>query len=395
MKRHYSKVVVAHSVPIWLPQTENWIYQQVKNLPGDIESHVVCKRVESLEQFPLERLNALSGCSRPREIWNRALKWLGLRNYWGILVDVVKEQEVCLLHSHFGNVGWENLTATRKLGLKHVVTFYGHDVGRLPQTDPRWHQRYADLFRTVDRVLCEGNYMASSIEKLGCPAEKIRVQHLGVEVDTIPFTPRRWRPGEPLRVLIAASFREKKGIPFGLEALSRVREWCPLEVTIIGDSGSVERFKAEKRKILSTIEKNSMSDCVRMLGYQPLEVFHSEAAQHHVFLSPSVTAADGDTEGGAPVSLIEMAASGMPIVSSRHCDISEIVQDGQTGLLAEERDVDGLVEHFRWLLANSDSWAAMLDAGRKRIEKEYDVRKQGVRLGEIYRELIEEKGVNC
>ena len=64
--------------------------------------------------------------------------------------------------------------------------------------------------------------------------------------------------------------------------------------------------------------------------------------KHDVFLAPSVTASNGDTEGGAPVAIIEMAASGMPIVSTRHCDIPSVVLDGVTGLLAAERDSEGL-----------------------------------------------------
>jgi colanic acid/amylovoran biosynthesis glycosyltransferase len=114
-----------------------------------------------------------------------------------------------------------------------------------------------------------------------------------------------------------------------------------------------------------------------------------EAYRHHIFLSPSVTASDGDTEGGAPVSLIDMAASGMPIVSSRHCDIPEVILDGVSGLLADERDVDGLVAHLRWLIEHPDEWRPMLDAGRRRMEKEYHAKVQGERLAEVYASLLE------
>ncbi len=70
------------------------------------------------------------------------------------------------------------------------------------------------------------------------------------------------------------------------------------------------------------------------MGYQPHSTLFAEAYRHHIFLSPSVTASTGDTEGGAPVSLIEMAATGMLIVSTTHCDIPEVIKHGVTGLLA-------------------------------------------------------------
>lgn len=125
-----------------------------------------------------------------------------------------------------------------------------------------------------------------------------------------------------------------------------------------------------------------------MLGYQPYSVLFDEAYKHHLFISPSVTAADGDTEGGAPVTIIEMAATGMPIVSTTHCDIPEVVLHGKTGLLAPERDVEALCECLRWFVRNSEYWHQMLEAGRSHIEEEYDIRKQVQKLRNIYMSFV-------
>jgi len=89
-------------------------------------------------------------------------------------------------------------------------------------------------------------------------------------------------------------------------------------------------------------------------------VLLDEAYRNHLFVSPSVTAEDGDTEGGAPVTVIELAASGMPVVSSLHCDIPEVLQDGVTGLLAQEKDVAGIESKLNWLLDNPEIWETMV-----------------------------------
>ena len=70
-----------------------------------------------------------------------------------------------------------------------------------------------------------------------------------------------------------------------------------------------------------------------------------------------------------------------------HCDIPEVIQDGVTGLLAKERDVDGLVDRLRWLVNNPDGWLPMLQRARSRMESEFAAEIQGRHLGEIYREL--------
>jgi colanic acid/amylovoran biosynthesis glycosyltransferase len=114
-----------------------------------------------------------------------------------------------------------------------------------------------------------------------------------------------------------------------------------------------------------------------------------EAYRHQVFVSPSMTAEDGDTEGGLPVTLIEMAATGMPVVTTNHCDVPELVLSGVTGLQAPERNVDQLAEHLRWLYQNPAKWQSIADAARKRVEAEFDASTQGIRLGQIYQELIQ------
>ena len=377
---------VLHSFSDWLPLTQTWLFGQLRHLPpADVESHVVCERTSNLDRFPLPNIHELLGRGRIEWLWDVALRRLGVRRHLGLLVRVGRRTGARVVHSHFGHVGWGDAGGARRLGAAHVVTFYGHDLS-LPEREPEWGARYREMFAGAALVLAEGSHMASRIAALGCPREKLRVHHLGVRTGAIRYAPRRWAPGTPLRVLIAASFREKKGIPIALEALARLRRELPLEVTIIGDAGEHPAFLAEKARILRTIAEHDLGGCVRLLGYQPHSAVFEHAYRHHVYLAPSLTAADGDSEGGAPVTITEMAATGMPIVSTRHCDIPEVVLDGVTGLLAGERDVSGLVERLRWLVAHADGWRPLLDAGRRRVEEEYDAERQGARLAALYRE---------
>jgi colanic acid/amylovoran biosynthesis glycosyltransferase len=230
--------------------------------------------------------------------------------------------------------------------------------------------------------------MASCVVALGCPADKVQVHHLGVALNDLPFRPREYLPTKPLRVLIAGSFREKKGIPYAIEALARLAGQTELEVTIIGDSDGSAASEKEKRKILQAIENCGLTDKTKMLGYQSHATLISEALDHHIFLSPSVTAQNGDTEGGAPVSIIEMAATGMPVVATRHCDIPEIVHDGVTGFLADERDTEGLVKCLERLVGQPDSWGELAQNARRHIEQSFDARLQGEQLGELYQSIV-------
>jgi len=184
-------LTVVHSFPVWLPPTQNWMYNQARFLgPNGIDVHIVCEKTTNLDQFAGPRIHSLAQAPIVRRYWDKGLQRLRIRGHSGFMVSASRRIRARILHSHFGNVGWMDLGAARALGIPQVVTFYGFDVGLLPRRDPAWQARYATLFQAVDRVLCEGPHMAECIAAIGCPAAKIRVQHLGVCVEDIPFRPR-------------------------------------------------------------------------------------------------------------------------------------------------------------------------------------------------------------
>ncbi len=349
---------------------------------------MVCERTENLDQFPTSNLISLSDRPKLESIWDRGLRKLKLRSHLGLLKRVVRRSGADAVHFHFAPWACANLNVTRGTRAKKFVTFYGLDVNYLPRHNPKLAARYPGMFKEVDGVFCEGPFMASEIRNLGCPAEKIHVQHLGVPLDDLPFQPRTWNPGEPLKLLIASSFVEKKGIPYALQAIARLAEDIPLQLTLIGD-GLGFRGEGEKRKIMELINQTCLKEKTQLLGYVPHEEMIRTALDHHVFMSTSVTASQGDTEGGAPVAIIEMTASGMPIVASRHCDIPNVVLDGKTGLLADERDVEGILNNLKWLVDHPNEWQPMLIAGRKRVEEHFCCVKQGQKLAQLYRQLID------
>lgn len=382
------KLKVIHSSPVWLPQTQTWMYNQLRYLPEDlVECLVVCECTNNLDQFHVPNIHSLDQESRLRYYLDKGLRKLKFRNHLGFLVQVAKKTGADILHSHFGTIGWANIKVSKQIGMKHVVTFYGVDVNMLPTRYPRWMKRYQKLFSQANLFLCEGPHMAECLAQLGCPKEKIKVQHLGVQIENIPYRPRRWQPGEPLKILIAASFREKKGITYALEALGVIQHEVNIKVTIMGDASPDPPSQIEKKKILNTIEQTGLQSRVEMLGYQSHSKFFEEAYKNHIFLSPSVTASYGDTEGGAPVSMIELIATGMPVVSTSHCDIPEVVKYDRNDWLVQERDVEGLVDRITWLIDHPDEWLGMLDKGRKHVEVEFDAKHQAKKLLDIYQKL--------
>jgi len=376
----------------YLPITENWIYGQIRYFEK-YSPIVYCHGTENADAYPVKNIRSFPRIKKVgnisdflEQIFNRGL------SYYYLIPFFLAKDKPAIVHCHFGPSGFMFLRFKRKFGLPMVTTFYGYDLSMLPASFPKWKRRYARLFMEGDRFLVEGHYMKKSLVALGCPSGKITVNHLGVEVNKIKFIKRSIKFNEEIRVLIAGSFREKKGIPYAVEAFGKVAKANPclkLKLSIIGNSNGAPREELEKRKILDKIIEFDLKDKVNLLGYQPHSVFLEELYKHHIFLSPSVKAEDGDTEGGVPVSIIEASASGMPIVSTFHCDIPEVVLEGKSGYLVQERDVDALKERLEFLLLNQNIWENFGTAGRAHVQSNYDAENQSKKLEKIYNSMID------
>lgn len=370
--------VVAHYVWEYLCPRANWIYNQIHGLER-YQPVVLSGSARNAADYPMEKLYFYPPSFFQRRYLRGLARTAGrlLGGEDAYFTKILRNSGARLLHAHYGPQGFRAMKLKEGANLPLVVTFYGYDVIKVPR-DPAWARRYKELFARADHFLTEGSHMKACLVDLGCPPERITVQHLGAEMSKIEFRPRVLDDG-PVRVLMAAAFVEKKGFVDGIHAFAKASRSRSMELTIIGDGPlrpQIEAAIAEERL-----------ENVRLLGYQPYAVLMAEAERAHIFMHPSVTAANGDTEGGAPVCLIDMQASGLPVISTTHADIPEVVIDGRTGLLVPEHDIDGLAERLNYLVDHPQTWSVMGAAGRAHVQKEYDIAEQRRKLEIIYDRL--------
>jgi colanic acid/amylovoran biosynthesis glycosyltransferase len=286
-----------------------------------------------------------------------------------------------LIHAHFGQMGMRALMARRRLHIPLVVSFYGIDMSYFPRL-PEYAVELRRLFRQADMFLALGERMKAKLVALGCPAERIRIQHVGADLKRFKFRPRTRGPGEPVRFFFCGRFVEKKGVPILLRAFAKVRRQVPeVELTLIGDGG----LRPEVERLIAELD---IAPATRLLGMQPHERVALEMERAHVLVGPSVTAENGDDEGGILTCGLEGSAAGMPLIATRHADIPEQLVDGLNGLMVEERDVDGLATAMLTLARAPDRWPDLGAAGRRLIEDRFDVEKETRALERLYADLL-------
>ena len=138
---------------------------------------------------------------------------------------------------------------------------------------------------------------------------------------------------------------EKKGIEYSIRAFAQVAAKHPqARYDIVGD-GPLHHDLAK------LIAELGLADRIKLHGALAGESVRQLLSEADIFVLASVTAANGDCEG-TPVSLLEAQACGVPVISTKHTGIPEIVLDGKTGFLVSERDVQGLAEKLELLISD-------------------------------------------
>ena len=369
---------VAHCASPFLNLTMIWVHRQIAH-HRRYRPVILTQEARNTPHFPVDTLHDVARWPVAKRLLHRALR--RLTGHYAFYAPILYRERAALIHAHFGQEGYRCLAARRKTGIPLLTTFYGLDVSALPRI-PAWRRRFKRLFEEGALFLAEGPHLGERLVDLGCPAEKVRIQRLGVDLAAIPCKPVRGPVDGGQVVLMCGYFNEKKGFPYGVRAFGRVADRHPdARLRIIGDGPRRAEIEAAVREL-------DLSNRVTFLGMLSAPDYLQHLLKAHVLLHPSVTAFDGDTEGGAPVTVLEALASGLPVVSSRHADIPAVAPDGQCALLAPERDVDGLAERLDALLSDPALRGRMGEAGRRHIEEHHDAVKQGEKLEEIYDEVV-------
>lgn len=293
-----------------------------------------------------------------------------------------------LLHAHFGPDGAVALPLARALAIPLVVSFHGTDATMKDSyvwrnsylTHRLYLLRRRTLARAASRVIVQSELLRRVVvEQHGFSPEKVACIRHGVDVQKFrPATDR----AEWGHVLYVGRLIERKGLEYLLRALAIVRKRFPdVQLTVIGDGPMRGRYQTLARKLLGTN--------VSFLGAQPQDAVRECMERAYVFCMPSVTVPSGEVETLGVVFLEAMAMQ-IPPVSFRSGGIPEVVLHGETGFLAEERDIEALAHYLTVLLQQPELRNRMGEAGRRRVEQEFNLETQNAKLEALYDEVVVE-----
>ncbi len=288
-----------------------------------------------------------------------------------------------IIHCHFGPLGNLGimLKAVGAVQGHIVTTFRGYDISAYLEEEGE--HVYDALFKEGSLFLCVSEQIKSTLVKLGCEEQKVIVHRSGVHLQESRFCFRKSKKHGKIQLLTVARLVEKKGVQYGIQSVAKVLKKYPdieIEYKIAGDGYL-------KDTLQGLIAELNVGDNVKLLGWQRQEQITELLQEADVLLAPSVTSQNGDCEG-IPGVIMEALAWGLPVLSTRHSGIPEVVQEGESGFLVPERDADALAEKLEYLIKHPELWLEMGRKGRKYVEQHYDIDKLNDRLVEIYQQLL-------
>jgi colanic acid/amylovoran biosynthesis glycosyltransferase len=363
----------------FVARTMNWLYDHLRFVSG-YAPVVLCDALQNREEFPELEARCFNRETLPRQIW-RSIAGNRPTPYDAWRLNRLHPQ---ILHSHFGYVATHDVELQQALDVPWLVSFYGADVYEVDFAER--DRMYAQVFEHADRVLALGPTMAARLELLGCPRERIVIHPLGVDVENLPQKPRVLKTGAPLKILFAGTFREKKGIPYVVEAISLAkRAGMSIELYMVaGEMGKAGELETKQ----NVFEQIRRLDLEKNVVYKPLMPFRDLvqlALDAHIFVAPSVTASDGDAEG-TPFVLQQMMATAMPVIATAHSDIPYLFGEYADRLVAE-RDAEGIAAQLAEYAAHPDRLVQDGRALRERIRSAFNVKECADRLSALYDRL--------
>ena len=263
-----------------------------------------------------------------------------------------------------------------KLGKRVICHVHGYDASKSLQN--RLYSSELVRFSQENYIITPSNHLKRRLELVGCYSSNIFVIPYSISPD---IKPKVWHtnPQNSLhRLLFVGRFVDKK-CPQALIHMLRlvVNELPKAHLVMCGDGllmPIVQQLILEKQ-----LEKN-----VTLMGAVSQNQVYEEMKKADIYIQHSVTANSGDQEG-FPNSLAEAAAHALPIISTTHSGITEIVQHEETGFLVQEHDYVSMAQYTIQLLKNPALIVKMGENSRQRI---LQLSNEKIRLFRI-KEVIE------
>lgn len=371
----------------FLSPSMTFIHRQLNLLAAECKCIVLTRRRVHEELFPFSPVYHYPQAAV--EIASRAIRKRFARETFSLgerarahFREILAREQPSLIHAHFGPSALQILPVAIEMQIPLVTTFHGFDASSYLRNS-RYTSALPALFAS-SFLITVSEEMRQRLIRLGAREERTRCIYLGVPTDKFVPTQRialreKVRARKKIQFFQAANFVAKKGQLYTLRAFRCLLATLPNSELVFAGAGPL---LADSQKLA---EELGILSHVKFLGHQSSESVAKLMTEADCFVHHSITAPNGDTEG-IPTVLMEAMASGLPVISTVHAGIPELVRNGHNGYLCAERDVSTYATLLHQILDDDGTFGRR---ARETVESNFDMRRQVKELMTIYRQLTD------
>lgn len=296
-----------------------------------------------------------------------------------IVNDSIHKFKPDVIHCHFGYEALmllDNIDDFEKQRI--IIHFHGYDASAMTRKKTYVEKLKFYLSKSnVYTVSCNAYFIDRFKKEFHLPISHSFVLKCGVDTEKL-FVPSELNKGDEQYIIQVSSLAEKKGQEYTIRAFKKVvthSEYKRLKLLFTGDG---ER----KKELLDLVRKLNLENNIIFLGTLPPKEVANYLSKATVFVHHSITDSAGDMEG-IPTAIMEAMAFNLPIVSTLHSGIPELIEDGVNGYLVKEKDID------QYALRIVDALKrGMIPENRAKILNEYSVELHNKLLANYYKSCI-------
>jgi len=285
------------------------------------------------------------------------------------LVRIIREEKIDIVHARSRVPAWIAFFACRKTEAHFLTTCHGYYSTHLFSKVMGWGKMTIAISEIIGRHM---------VQDFTVPAENIRVIARSVELEKFNL-PREKKTDKAFNVIMVGRITPLKGHPYFLKAMARVIHQLPMvKVQIVGDAPA--KKKAYKDDLILLAKRLGISNQVEFLGNRR-DIPQLLSKADCLVLATTTQEAFGRV-------IIEAQAAGVPVVATRVGGVSEIIDDGKTGLLVMPKEIEAMSDAVLRILNDPAFAAELVSRAKRKIEDCYTLERMAESTISVYNELM-------
>jgi glycosyltransferase involved in cell wall biosynthesis len=269
------------------------------------------------------------------------------------------------------------LAARLASGAPVVTTFYGAELRWITSPLPLVRRFLAWAARRSARVIAISSHTAEEVRRIA--PVPVDVIPYGIGIEASPNAAPRAARDPVFTILFVGRLVQRKGVVYLIRALRRVRPGNA-RLVIVGDGP--ERIRLEQ-----VAREEGVLDRVEFWGRVSHATLREAYLRANLFVLPSIVDSRGDTEGLGVV-LLEAMSYRVPVIASDVGGITDIVDDGRTGLLVPPSDVESLATAIQRVAQDPVRAAALAEAGYRHMRERFSWDAISARWENVYSSVM-------